>query len=217
MAHTTETAQACWTAADLAERWGPIPLHRIRHLPEPGTATEEDVIEIHNREDRLYELIDGVLVEKTVGAYESYLAVLLTHLMLGFVRPQRLGIVLGADGMMRLAPGLIRIPEVSFISFDRLPNRKVPRTPVADLAPDLAVEVISPSNTRKEMDEKLHDYFHSGVRLVWYVYPAPREVHVYTAPDHCMIIRETETLDGGAVLPGFQLALEELFAEPESN
>ena len=62
------------TIADLLEQFGPIPASRIRHDPPPGTATEEDVVEIEAREDRLYELIDGVLLEKAVGYYEAYLA-----------------------------------------------------------------------------------------------------------------------------------------------
>jgi len=215
MTHATEPAVGTWTAADLVERFGAVPLSRIRHDPAPGTATERDVIEIHDREDRLYELVDGVLMEKTVGTYESYLAGVLTHLLWGFVRAKDLGIVLPADGMMRLAPGLVRIPDVSFISWERLPGRKVPREPIADLSPDLAVEVISKGNTPEEMERKLADYFSAAVRQVWYVYHTPRrEVRVYAAAEECSVVSERETLDGGPVLPGFILPLERLFAEP---
>ncbi len=110
-------------------------------IPPPGEATEEDVVAIHGREKRLYELVDAVLVEKTMGAYEAYLAIELAAILRNYVRQRGLGIVLGPDGMMRLAPGLVRIPDVSFISFDRLPGRKVPRQAMFDLAPELAVEV----------------------------------------------------------------------------
>jgi len=212
--YVTEPVASTWTARDLVERFGAIPLWRIRFDPPPGTATEQDVIEIHTREDRLCELVEGVLVEKTVGTYESYLAALLVRLLGNFVVPRQLGIVLGADGMMRLAPGLVRIPDVSFISLDRLPGGKVPREPIADLVPDLAVEVISRFNTPEEMNRKLAEYFRLGVRLVWYVYPESRRVHVYRAADQMTVLEENETLDGEPVLPGFQLALAELFAEP---
>src|SRR5208283_3798107 len=141
-----------WTIADLLHRFGPMVVRRIRFDPPPGTATEEDVAAIHDREDRLYELVDGVLVEKTVGFYESYLAVLLATFVRIFVAERNLGIVAGADGMMRLALGLVRIPDVSFVSWDRLPGRRLPREPIPALAPDLAIEVLSPSNTRQEMD-----------------------------------------------------------------
>ena len=67
------------------------------------------------------------------------------------------------------------------------------------------------------MEDKLGEYFSAGVREVWYVYPNPREVHVYKSREQCAILGETETLDGGEVLPGFRLLIEELFAEPEEG
>lgn len=214
MALITEPRVGDWTAADLVARFGPIPLRRIRHDPPPGTATEDDVVRIHDHEDRLYELADGVLVEKTVGTYESYLAgVLLQHLGV-FVTGRKLGIVLPPDGMVRLSPGLVRIPDVSFISSNRLPGRRVPRAGIAPISPDLAVEVISRGNTEREMEDKLDEYFAASVRLVWYVYPIPREVKVYSARDQCVTLREEHALTGGEVLPGFSLSVRELFAEP---
>jgi Uma2 family endonuclease len=215
MSYATQITADGWTAVDLVERFGAIPLNRVVQNPQPGSATEQDVVELDAHEDRLCELVDGTLVEKTVGAYESYLAVFLGELLNAFVRKNRLGFTLGEAGMMRLAPGLVRIPDISFISWDRVPDRRVPREPIPDLAPDLAVEVISRHNTRQEMDRKLQDYFTAGVRLVWYVYHSPRrEVWAYVSPTEHVVIREDETLDGGAVLPGFQLALADLFAEP---
>ena len=202
------------TVADLLDRFGPMPARRIRTDPPPGTATEQDVIDIESRESRLCELVDGVLVEKTVGYYESHLAVQLIYFLAGFVRRHRLGIVVGSDGMMRLAPGLVRIPDVSFVSWNQLPGRRVPRVPIADLAPDLAVEVISPSNTAREMERKLQDFLAAGVRLVWYVYPESQEVHVYAAERYDVLTIEQE-LSGGDVLPGFGLPLRQLFEESE--
>ena len=204
------------TLADLLERFGAIPAKRIRTNPPPGTATEQDVIDIEARESRLCELVDGVLVEKTVGIYESYLALRLGHFLAGFVERHCLGIVVGADGMMRLAAGLVRIPDVSFVSWNQLPGRRVPRVPIADLAPDLAVEVISPSNTTREMEQKLQEYLAAGVRLVWYVLPESQEVHVYTADRHDVLTIDQE-LSGGDVLPGFALSLRQLFQESEEG
>jgi Uma2 family endonuclease len=132
-----------------------------------------------------------------------------------FVRKHSLGIVLGEGGLMRLAPGLVRIPGVSFVSLGKLPDGKVPREPLVDLVPDLAVEIISRYNTRQEMDRKLSDYFAAGVRLVWYVYHSPRrEVWVYTSPAEHSVVHEGESLDGGGVVPEFRLTLADLFAEP---
>ena len=215
MAQVTESTDRVWTAEDLFEQFGPIPLNRVLHDPPPGSATEEDVVRLHDHQDRLCELVDGVLLEKTVGAYESYLAVTIARFLGNFVDKHKLGIVLGADGMMRLIPGLVRIPDVSFITFDLLPGGKVPRTAFAELAPDLAVEVISKSNTKKEMANKLREYFDSGVRLVWYVYPQRRELHVHKDVHKSEVLTEFQTLDGNDVLPGFELDLENLFAEPK--
>ena len=201
-----------WTVADLFSRFGPILHRRIRQDPPPGRATEQDVLDIRNREDRLYELVEGVLVEKTMGVQESFLAVLLAQLLSEFVLGRDLGFVLGADGMARLAPGLVRIPDVSFVSWQRVPERRVPRVPMLGVAPNLAVEVLSPSNTAQEMDRKLRDYFAAGVQQVWYVDPVPRTVRVFTTADQPTLLQEDGTLKGEPVLPGFTLSLRDLFA-----
>ncbi len=205
-----------WTAADLVERFGPIRLHRIRSHPAPGTATEQDVIDIHDREDRLFELVDGVLVEKAMGTHESVLAVALSALLRDFVKSTKSGFVLGADGMARLAPGLIRIPDVSFVSWDQLPNKIIPTGPMLDFAPQLAVEVLSASNTKREMDQKLVDYFEAGVELVWYVDPRARTVKLHSSPASFIGLEVGQTLAGGAALPGFSVDVKDLFAELET-
>lgn len=115
MSHATDTTATAWTAVDLVERFGAIPLHRVVQDPPPGNATEQDVIDLDDHEDRLCELVDGALVEKTVGAYESYLTVHLIELLGAYVRKHKLGIVLGEGGMMRLAPGWSAFPM--FLSF----------------------------------------------------------------------------------------------------
>ncbi len=201
------------TLADLLERLGGIPADRVRFHPAPGTATEADVIEVERREDRLCELVDGVLVEKAIGFRESLLAAALCGILREFVVPRNLGLVSGADGMVRLFPGLVRIPDVAFVSWDRIPDRRVPESPIPDLAPDLAVEVVSESNTAAEMARKREEYFAAGVRLVWSVDPRSRTVTVHDAPGRFTVLDETATLDGGEVLPGFVMPLRGLFAE----
>lgn len=200
------------TLADLLSDLGDIAPSRVRFPPALGTATEQDVLDIHNREDRLYELVDGVLVEKAMGFRESCLASVLIEVLSAFVRPRKLGLVTSPDGMMRLAPGLVRIPDVAFVSWERLPERRMPTAPIPALAPDLAVEVLSESNTPREMTRKREEYFAAGVRLVWLVDPERRTVAVYTAANEVTVLDATQTLDGGAVLPGFVLPLPDLFA-----
>jgi Uma2 family endonuclease len=134
------------------------------------------------------------------------------ELMGPFVNREDLGIVLGADGILRLWPGQVRIPDVSFISWERLPNEEVPDAPVAALVPDLAVEVLSRGNTKKEIDRKLRDYFKAGVRLAWVIQPKTQTAEVYTSPTKPRRVGKDQSLDGGEVLPGFSLSLKELFA-----
>src|SRR5262249_42473795 len=162
-----------------------------------------DLLHILDHEDRICELVDGVLVEKIMGTKESALAVKISRHLDVFVEEHDLGMILGADGMLRLLPKLVRAPDVSFISWAQLPEPEYPSEPISDLYPDLAVEVLSPSNTKGEMRIKLKEYFLSGTRLVWYVNPDKRTVQVFTAPDQSITLTETDTLDGGEVLPGF--------------
>lgn len=206
---------AIFTLSDLTELFGPIPAWRIRNVPAPGTARESDVIEIEQREDRLCELVEGVLVEKTVGYEESCLAIDLATFLNSFVKAHKLGKVSGSDGMLRLFPGLVRIPDVAFVSRERYSKRRGSRK-LPDLVPDLAVEVLSEGNTHQEMSRKLGDYFDAGVRLVWFVDPRRRVVEVYSGKKSSKLLREHETLTGGRVLPGFSLPLKELFAELET-
>jgi Uma2 family endonuclease len=200
-----------WTLADVRKHIG-VPSHRIRSFPAPGTATERDVLAVQDHEDRLCELIDGVLVEKAMGAKESVLTWEIGRRMGNFVVEQQRGLLMTADGFVRLFPGQVRAPDVSFISFDRLPDHKAPAEPIPDLVPDLAVEVLSAGNTWQELKRKLKDYFLAGVRLVWFIDPDKRRGHIYTAPDEMRLVKEDEAMDGGDVLPGFRLPLRDLFA-----
>jgi Uma2 family endonuclease len=171
------------------------------------------VIEWHDRHGRLFELIDGTLVEKAMGWKESELAIVIATLLRNFVAEHRLGKVFGPDGMVRLEPAQIRIPDVAFISKQRFAGRALTPGAFWELGCDLAVEVISPSNTRREMERKLSDYFAAGVRLVWLVYFKTREVVVHTSPNQAVTLRGEDVLDGGNVLPGFSISVAELFAE----
>ncbi len=200
-------------AAELVQRLGNIPLERICFKPPPGQATERDLLTAMRRSDRLYELVDGTLVEKTVGLSESMIAGEILRRIGNFALDNALGIPAGADGTVRLLKGLVRVPDVSFFSWDRLPGGVLPSEPIPDLSPDLAVEVLSESNTPEEMERKLGEYFLAGVQLVWMIDPRKRMAEAYTTPDAPdAVLDESGTLDGGDVLPGFTLPLAELFA-----
>lgn len=217
MAQVIDPTLGNWTAVDLVQRFGPIPLARVRMTPAPGTATEQDLIEVNERKQGLCELVDGTLVEKTVGWYESYLAALFVEILNSFVRQRGLGIVLGADGSTQLAAGLVRVPDVSFFAAESLPKGGVPHLPIMPVVPTIAIEIISPSNTRQEMDRKLKDYFAAKVREVWYVYPQQAEIHRFTDPTSVEILGRGTILSSPGILPGFELSLDECFANQPPN
>jgi Uma2 family endonuclease len=204
------------TMGGVLDRLGNISPHRVLIEPLPGKATEEDLVRLHTHTDRIFELIDGTLVEKTMGFLESALAFWLGHLLQRFLEGANLGILVGADGAMRFLPGLVRVPDVSFIRWEKLPGRRVPRTPLPDFVPNLAVEVLSQSNTKGEMDRKRQDYFRTGVELVWFVDPEKRTATVYTSSTESTVLTEDDTLDGGSVLPGFTVPVRRIFAMPEA-
>jgi Uma2 family endonuclease len=208
---STATAREL-TLADVLRALGGISPKRIRFRPAPGTATEKDVIKIRDRERRLFELVDGVLVEKVMGYGESVLAAELIGLLREFVKSRKLGTIAGEAGMLRLSPGLVRIPDVSFVSRARLEQHRPALDPMLPLAPDLAVEVLSEGNTSREMARKIREFLASGCRLVWLVDPRNRTVTVYTSLSEPTVLTEKQTLTGGEVLPGLRLPLRKLFA-----
>jgi Uma2 family endonuclease len=200
--------------AALVDRLGGIPLDRIRLHPPPGTATEKDVIRARcSSEPVRCELIDGVLVEKRKGIREALWATLIVHYLWKFLEKHDLGLALGADGFVRLFPGRIRIPDVSFIPWTSLPKGELPDEAIASIVPDFMIEVLSKSNTKKEIDLKVQDYFKSGAKLVWVINPVTQTADIYTAADHCVTTSKGAVLDAGPVLPGFKLSLKKMFAK----
>jgi Uma2 family endonuclease len=112
------------------------------------------------------------------------------------------------------------MPDVAFFGWHHFPNRVVPYKAIADLYPDLAAEVLSKGNTKKEIERKLREYFLAGTHLAWVIDPKKRIARVHVKPDEFTLIDESGRLDGGDVLPGFSVALRDLFAvvgEPEST
>jgi Uma2 family endonuclease len=211
MAQTTIAPPIIRTLADLRKRLGNIPLDRIRFHPAPGTATEKDVVEVEERENVSCELIDGTLVEKASGFDESQLAWKLGHLFGLYLNQNDLGTCVGADGMMRIAPGKVRYPNLAFLVWEKFPGGVVPDDPLPDIVPDLAVEVLSKGNTKPEMVRKIREYFEAGVRVVWIIDRKKRSARVYSAPGQSILVRDDQALDGGDVLPGLIVPLCDLF------
>jgi Uma2 family endonuclease len=196
---------------ELLERLGDISPKRLCMDPAPGTASEYDLIRKHGRPRKLYELVDKTLVEKPMGSPESHVATRLIGRLEVFLDTNDVGFLYGPDALIEIMPKLVRGPDVSFVSWNQRPQRTVPRKPISTLVPELAVEVLSSSNTRKEMQIKLKEYFLGGVKLVWIIDPEDGTAEVYTAPDAKTAIPADGALDGGDVLPGFRLPLAKLF------
>jgi Uma2 family endonuclease len=204
--------QSDLTAEEIAARVGAVPWWRIRTDPPPGLATEEDVERIRNEEDRICELIDGILVEKAVSDASSFVAAQIITLLTVFVTPRRLGWVLATDGFVRLFGTQLRAPDVSFARRDQRPGGRVLSRGYADVAPALAVEVFSPGNTVREIEQKRNEFFEAGTELFWVVYPERQEVEVWTGPDEHQVLGRDDLLEGGTVLPGFSVQVADLFA-----
>jgi Uma2 family endonuclease len=203
--------------ADLQKHLGGVPAKRIRLFPPPGTATEEDALSIADHEDRLCELVDGILVEKTMATYESMVALMLGVILQSYLEKNPHGVIIGANGPLWILPRRMRIPDLSFISWQRFPGGRLPQDAVYRVAPDLAVEILSKGNTKGEMQLKLREYFEAGVRLVWYIDPRSGTAQVFTAVDQSTTIDEKGLLEGRDVLPGFQLRLGELFERADRS
>lgn len=211
----TKAALRFENLGQLLESLGGIPPERVCLDPLPGTATKRDLLRIHDRRNRLYELIEGTLVEKPMGHPESYVAAKLIGRLERFLEEHDLGYYTGSDDLIEVMPKLVRGPDVSFTTWERRPERTVDSDQISKVVPDLTVEVLSPRNTRGEILRKLKEYFLGGVRLVWVIDPRKRSATVYTAPDKKTAIDASGTLDGGDVLPGFRLPLAKLFERLE--
>lgn len=216
MAATATTKPRYATIDDVMARVGYVPLARVRMFPTPGTATANDLLDPAIVGDRGCELVDGILVEKDVGARAEYLGFWLGHLIGRFVYAHDLGAMFGAQGPFRFNLNLVRMPDVAFVRWDSVddpPQLEDPDGAFIECPPDLAVEVLSPGNTPREMAIKLDEYARAGVKLVWYVDPERREVDVYPKgrAKGKKTAGEGGTLDGGKVLPGFALPVADIF------
>lgn len=160
-----------------------------------------------------YELQAGMLVSEPLpGFRHGRVMAAVADILRTHVRTHRLGVVLAGDSGFILArtPDTVRGPDVAFVSTDRIGDSGDSVRAFAG-APDLAVEVLSPSNTPAGLRAKVADYLAAGARCVWIVDPEARTVTVYASLLSPHVLAEEELLDGGDVIPGFQVRVGELF------
>lgn len=168
------------------------------------------------RDEPRFELIDGVLKEKPpMGFFANILASFLATSINTFALPKRLGMAINETAYQREAKNTRR-PDVAYFELAKFPSLEVllQDPPVFDREPNLAIEVVSPSNTIAEMDERIAHFFNTGVQLVWVVHPQSKQVYVYQSTKDCKILGIGDVLDGDKVLPGYALPLIELFNLP---
>lgn len=162
------------------------------------------------------ELIDGVPKEKPpMGLFANILATFLSTAINNFAAPKKLGMAIN-ETTHKVDERNSRRPDVSYVEFAKLPAWEIllEDPPLLECAPNVAIEIISPTNTIAEMDTRIENFFTSGVQLVWVVHRQSRQVYVYASTKNCKILEIDDVLDGGKVLPGFTLPLAELFNGP---
>ncbi len=174
--------------------------------------TADDLLRLHSEGVR-GELIRGVFCETMpAGRIHGKVASIVISILMSFVRPRRLGQVIGTDAgiLLQRDPYTVREPDVAFISAERLPlDSDAPG--YFDGVPDLVVEVVSPSDRHEHVHDKACMWILYGVRLVWVLNPEERTVNVHEPGSSTTRLTENDTLDGADVLPGFSCTVSELF------
>ncbi len=174
--------------------------------------TDEEFMALPDTGDR-YEIVDGELVMSNCGTEHGYIAVILSSALHSFIRSQKLGIVTDSSTSFSLKSGNKRAPDISFIAKKRLVGlRKVPKK-LWQGAPDLAIEILSPTNTVEEIHEKIVEYFENGAKLIWIINPQDESVLTYRSPQPDRLLKSGDNLDGEDVVSGFSFPVGELFAE----
>ena len=162
---------------------------------------------------RRLELVKGKVYEMApAGGRHGYTAMNTGIIIGGHVRANGLGRVFAAETgfILRRDPDTVRAPDVAFVAQSRLSVDDIPDSFI-ELVPDLVVEVVSPGDTRREVQEKIEDWLRAGVRLVWAIYPVTRTATVHRSRDDITHLTENDMLDGEDVVPGFTCRLGEMF------
>lgn len=185
----------------------------IQPASEPKVWTDAEFMALPQDGHR-YELVNGELIDVgNSGMEHGWFASNLMIVLGGFVRTHKLGVMCDSSTAFAMKNGNRRSPDVSFVAKERLQGlRRLPKG-FFQGAPDLAVEVLSPSNTVEEIHNKIVEYFENGTRLVWVIHPDEQYVLVYHSPSPDRLLRPQDVLEGETVIPGFSLAVSKLFEE----
>ncbi len=177
-------------------------------IPYPGMPITEDELMRLPRDGRKWEMEDGKLTDVPTNIKHEEIIFNLAVLLAPFKRGH--GIVTLGQGGFRMKNGNVRAPDVSFTRKERFSGGHAPDT-FGDLAPDLCVEIISPSERRGQMTRKVQEYFDGGAAQVWHVFLERQEVSVFTSPTDTQTLGADGVLDAGGLLPGFSCQVKDWF------
>jgi Uma2 family endonuclease len=184
-----------------------IAVQRVQRL------TAEDFFDL-NVPDEKTELVDGELLRMSpAGGEHGVIALRIGAWLLMFVEARQLGVVCAAETgfLVRRDPDTVRAPDAAFISREKMGEGRPPKK-FWPFAPDLAVEVVSPSEGAEQVQERVRDWFAAGARAVWMLYPGTASVHAYRSPSEVRILQRGENLTGDDdLLPGFSCSVADLF------
>lgn len=171
--------------------------------------TDEELLSLPD-DGYKYEYVKGELRVSPAGLKHEEIGIRLASLLLNYVKGSQLGKVYGSSTGYRLPNGNLRSPDVSFVSRERLPGGESPEG-FAHFAPDLAVEILSPSDRMDEINEKIAEYFDNGTILVWVIDPKNQSASVYSSPSDVRVLEANDELMGEDVIPGFRCQVRDLF------
>lgn len=172
--------------------------------------TDEYLLRLPNPPGGKWELVDGRLHEVATTGKHDQIIIWLGYLMMPYAID--LGMLTASSAGFRMAGGNLRVPDFGFTRFDRFPNGEVPDGFI-EFAPDLAVEVISSSEEPADMARKVGEYFASGTRQVWHMFPETKMITVFHAPEDAVTYQPEDELDLSEILPGFRSLVSELFGK----
>ena len=184
-------------------------------VARPPTATPDDLLRMPD-EGKGYELVDGRLQEMNVSAMSSHIGAKMVHRLMNHAESLQPGWVFQSDASFQCFaddPNRVRRADAAFIAFDRFTAEQYEAEGHITVCPDLVVEVISPNDLAAEVNRKTEEWLQAGARLVWVIDPEAKLVFVHR-PDGAADLRETDTLTGEPVLPGFSCAVADLFRLP---
>ena len=167
-----------------------------------GTATIEDLLKTP-KDGFKYELVDGeILTSSPCGMRSSEVTAKIMGLIHEYLRANPIGKVYGPTVGIQFPTGNVRSPDVTYVSNGKLPGGRSPDT-FGEVIPDLAVEVLSPSDSMRELGRKIGEYFENGVPLVWVVDPKRQTVTVYRSLSDTEQLTAADRITAEPILPGF--------------